>query len=213
VKPRGAILLACLAPAVFAQRDFLAAGEVDQVRLVQEPNLRVKLYLQFARQRLELIQELVSKEKPGRSTMIHDNLEDYTKIIEAIDIVADDALKRRIPIDEGMAAVLEAEKDFLERLGRIEQAAPQDLARYRFALTTAIETTQDSLEVSRQDIKERAAEVLAKDKEDRKRLQELMTPQAAEERKAAEKKAAATEGKRKAPTLRRKGEVVKKQLY
>ncbi len=109
-----AILLA--GAALAQQRDFLTADEIDQVREVQEPNARLTLYVQFARQRMSMLNQLLSKEKPGRSALIHDVLEDYTHIIESIDTVADDALKRKVALDEGMKLVTAAEKDMLETL-------------------------------------------------------------------------------------------------
>src|ERR1700722_4784261 len=123
----------------FAQeRDFLTADEVDQLRDIQEPNARLKLYVLFARERLALLQQFLEKEKPGRSALIHDTIEDYTHIIEAIDTVADDALVHKAQLDVGMKEVATAEAEMLTKLQKIEDSAPKDLARYEFALKNAI---------------------------------------------------------------------------
>jgi hypothetical protein len=199
-----AISLALALPLAGQRRDFLTADEVDQVRLAQEPNQRLMLYAQFARQRVELLRQLAAQEKAGRSVTIHDTLEDYTKIIEAIDTVTDDSLRRKLPLDLGIDAVVKAEKEMVEVLKKIEGAAPKDLARYEFVLKEAIEATEDSLELAAKDLKERSAAVSERDTRDRKEREAIMQPKDLEEKRAAEKKEA--DGKRKAPTLRRKGE-------
>ena len=193
-------------------RDFLTADEVDQVRLTApDPNARLTLYSTLARLRLDMLKQALSKEKPGRSGFVHQTLEDYTKIIEAIDTVADDALKRGTTITEGISAVVEAERRMVVELKAIEESDPSDLERYKFALSTAIETTQDSLELSEQDLAERKKDVVHREAEDRKKLQEMMTPAEVKERSKTEQKQAVTETKtqRKAPTLRKKGEAPK----
>jgi hypothetical protein len=205
------LIVGCSLPA-FAQRDFLTADEADQVRLAQDPNDRLKLYALFAKQRLAVVQHLLEIEKAGRASLIHDSLEDYNNIIDAIDVVADDALERKLDIDAGMKAVADAEKEMLQILDKLAQSQPADLARYKFVLDQAVETTRDSLDAAQDDLQKRSEEVAAKQEREKKQIETMMQPKDLEEKKATEKKAA-EEGKPKPkpPTLLKKGETIKKK--
>ena len=187
-------------------RDFLTSDEADQVREAQEPNARLKLYVAFAQQRIELIKQLVATEKPGRTMLIHDTLEDYTHIIEAIDTVADDALKRKVDITLGMKAVADSEKQMLAELQKLNEKQGKDFARYEFAMQQAIETTQDSSQLSAEDMTQRAGEVAEREKRDKAERESMTSKKEVQDEKAADKKAEGT--KRKVPTLRRPGEKV-----
>lgn len=185
-------------------RDFLTPNEVDQIRETQEPNERLELYLHFAKQRMDLVEHYLANEKPGRSIFVHNALSDYSQIIEAIDSVSDDALRHKLTIDKGLAAVADDEKDFLAELNKIESSNPKDLDRYKFVLDDAIEATSDSRDLATGDTAKRSAELASSDAKDQKTRESMMS----DKERADKKKAAAEdeEQKKKAPSLYRPGE-------
>jgi hypothetical protein len=185
-------------------RDFLTPNEVDQIREAQDPNDRLLLYVHFAKQRIDLIEQYLSKEKAGRSVFIHNNLEDYNRIIEAMDSVSDDALRRNKPIDKGMTAVLDSEKEFLDKLNKIQDSPPKDLDRFKFLLTEAIDTTSDSRELSLEDASKRSTDLAAQDAKEKKERESMMPSKEVKERN----KTTQTEDdrKKKVPSLYKPGE-------
>ena len=204
------ILMAGAPAAAQLERDFLTEDEVDQIREAQEPNERLVCYLKFARLRLELVKQTMAVEKPGRSKLIHKNLEDYTKIIEAMDSVIDDGLARKIDLSKGVGAAAEQEKGFLATIQELSVKPAKDRYLFEYALKDALETTQDSLEESQHDLRSRAQRVIEEDRREKKKIESLSTP-AEQERRKEEAKQAEDKAKKtpKAPTLRRKGEVPK----
>jgi len=193
------------------QRDFLTVDESDQIREAQDPNERLRLYIHFARQRLSQVDHWLAKEKPGRSILIHDALDDYSNIVDAIDTVADDALQRHVDVKVGLAAVATAESEMLPSLQKIQDSQPKDIARYDFVLRQSIDGTNDSLDLARQDPAVRAAAIAAKQAKEKKELEASMTPTEREEKRAEEAKAERDKEKKKAPTLLRPGEKAKDQ--
>jgi len=209
---RFAAAVMLFAAALFAQeRDFLTADEVDQVREAQDPNDRLVLYSRFAQERLGMLEQFVAKEKAGRAAIIHDTLEDYSRIIDAIDTVSDDALKRKIDISKGTAVVAAAEKEMLARLQKIQDSQPKDMARYEFVLKNAIDATQDSADLSAEDLRVRATDVAAKDAKEQSEMDALKSKNEVAAQKAADTKADGgdpNKPKRKAPTLLKPGETL-----
>ncbi|HUA85747.1 MAG TPA: hypothetical protein VMB85_17930 [Bryobacteraceae bacterium] len=202
-------LLGVLPLAAQANRDYLSSDEADQVRMAQDPNDRMKLYLHFAKQRLDQVSQLLEKDKAGRSALIHDLLDDYGNIIDAIDTVSDDALQRRLNIDKGTAAVAGAEPELLAKLKKITDSQPKDLSRYQFVLEQAVETTQDSYDLSKTSMSQRVAAVKAEENKENAERAAEMTPA---EKKSAQAQAdqAAINPARKPPTLLRPGETLDK---
>lgn len=198
-------------PLASPQHDFLTGDEVDKIRDAQEPNLRLKLYSQFARERVDLVKSLIDKDKTGRSALIHDTLDEYCKILDAIDTVADDALARKLDVKAGLDAVASEENEMLPYLQKVQDSHPRDLERYDFLLKQAIDATSDSLDAAKEDLGQRTQEVEAREQKEKQERLDAMSPveregKVADDKKAAEKKAVEEEQKKKAPTLYRPGE-------
>ena len=206
--PRAAVLVCSTVAICLAQedRDFLTPDEVVQVREAQDPSERLALYVRLAKQRMDLVENYLAKEKAGRSIFIHNTLEDYSHIIEAIDTVSDDALRRHRDIDKALLVVLNAEKEFLDKLNKIQEANPKDLERYKFVLTEAIDTTSDSREMNMQDSKQRAGELAATDQKEKKERDAMMPSKEVKDRKKDAEAQNPDEQKKKIPSLYRPGE-------
>lgn len=216
---RAAILGACVVsfcgaffgPGLFqaagqSKHDFLTADEANQVRNMQDPSERLTLYLHFAKQRLDQVSQLLAKDKAGRSALIHDLLEDYTKIIDAMSTVSDDAVRHHWDITKGNASVAHEIPAMLEQLQKIQDAGPKDIARYDFALKEAIDATADTQDASHETAQDRTADIAAQEKAKKAEQRANMTPEErAAAQKADDKKA---EEKKKAPTLLRPGEAL-----
>jgi hypothetical protein len=112
-----------------------------------------------------------------------------------------------------LAAVATVEKEMLPILKRIQESHPKDIDRYDFALSQAIETTSDSLDLALEDLGKRGKEVEAREAKEREAVQAQISPVEREgkeaeaaKKKAAEEKADDGTAKRKPPTLYRPGE-------
>ncbi|MCU1327143.1 MAG: hypothetical protein JWN34_2513 [Bryobacterales bacterium] len=195
---------------VLAQKEFLTSDEIERVREAQDPNLRLKTYLAFARLRMDQLKQVTEKERKGRSIQVRDILDQYTSILDAIDTVSDDALKRKVDIAEGADAVVGAERSFLGTLKKIQTSRPSDLDMYEISLKEAIAITEDSLGTAEQDLTRRQTTLLDKAEDEKIRIKEATSSAVAKEQ---EKENAKTEGpknpdgtRRKPPTLYKPGE-------
>jgi hypothetical protein len=205
-----AILLIAASTAVCAERDFLTTDEIEKIREAQEPAARLKLYVLFARQRMDQFQQLIKKDKKGRSLEARELLEDYANIIDAMDSVTDDALKRHVPVKEGLDAVASAAKRFLSQVQKVEETPPADLQLYDVAFKEAMAATSDSIDLVQGDTDSRAAELAEKESKEKKESRSILAAEDGKGKPDAEVAATAPaddgKPKRKPPTLMRPGE-------
>ena len=194
-------------------RDFLTDHEADLIRENQEPEHRIGQYLHFTRLRIELVRQALLREDAGRSKLIHRNLEEYGRIVEAIDFVIDDAAADQVDLSDTLKTLAEREKEFLAALERIRENPADDHWTYEFVLEDAIEITRDSMELTLEDLGDRGRRILEADAREKKRQRALMTPERRKEAEKVEKKVQAEEQeqKSKSPTLLKPGETLEKK--
>ena len=92
-------------------------------------------------------------------------------------------MKRKVDITVGMEFVAKAERDMAAALKKIHESNPKHLARYEFVLTSAIETTSDSIELSEMDIKDRSKNVQEASSKQKKEREALMSTKELEMKK------------------------------
>lgn len=152
----GALTLLLLSPEL-AQRgsDSLTGPEIDQLRdTAVEPDLRLKLYIKFARARLASLDEARADPKTtDRSQQTHDRLQEFLDIYDEMNENIDTYVGRRSDLRKVLKAVIEADTEFQAKLRALRDAstaAKQEAAQYEFLLSTALETLDSSAQDHRQ---------------------------------------------------------------
>jgi predicted nucleic acid-binding Zn-ribbon protein len=140
-----------------AQRhhDPLTPLEIDQLRdQAQEPELRLKLYVTFARTRLDAIDKARSDAKTvARGQVTHDRLQDFLDVYDELNDNIETFVDRRADLRKPLKAVLEADNEFQAKLRALKQAAtatPEEIRQYDFLLATALDTLDSSAQDHRQ---------------------------------------------------------------
>ena len=148
------LLLIGLATFAFAQRrsDPLTQPEIDQLRnTAVEPELRMKLYVEFARARLVSLEQMRSDPKvKDRAHQSHNLLEDFVAVYDELNDNLDNFENRRDDLRKALKAVIEGDTEFQAKLRALKddpRTTKAEAAEYQFVLSNAIETvdtnTQD----------------------------------------------------------------------
>src|SRR5256885_10130471 len=147
----GVCLLALTAVA-FAQRrrDPLTQEEIGQVRDASwEPQQRLKLYVQFARDRLVKLEEMRNNPKTkDRARQTHDMLDDFLLIYDELNDNLDTYVDRKDDIRKPLKIVIDADTEFQAKLLALRDAAgvaPEEGKQYEFVLTSALDTVDSSV--------------------------------------------------------------------
>ncbi len=161
---RGALCLSFLLtlfPPIRAQqrRDPLNQLEIDQLRdAMLDPDERLKLYVQFSRDRVAKLEQMRSDPKTTeRGLRTHDMLQDFLTIYDELNDNVDMYVGRKNDIRKPMKLVIQADTEFQARLRAIKDSAnanPAEAKQYEFVLTDAIDTLDSSADDHRKTLTE-----------------------------------------------------------
>jgi ABC-type transporter Mla subunit MlaD len=114
-----AVLLCALFPAARAEHhDPLTEPEIEKVRdAAQEPEQRLKLYVEFARARLEHLQQVHADSKAtDREAQTRDALQDFLDVYDELNTNVDTFADRGDDLRKAIKPVIEADTEFGARL-------------------------------------------------------------------------------------------------
>lgn len=145
------LLMATALPCAAQQhrRDPLTDLEIDQLRdAAQEPEARLKLYIAFARARLEKLQQIRSDPKiTDKDQQIRAALQDFTQIYDELDENVDTFADRGDDLRKAVKPVIEADTEFGSRLRAFKlslESSRDEAEKYDFLLGTAMEAVDSA---------------------------------------------------------------------
>ncbi|MGO9404080.1 MAG: hypothetical protein ACLPVW_11485 [Terriglobales bacterium] len=139
------------------RRDPLNPLEIDQLRdAMLDPDQRLKLYVQFSRDRMTKLEQMRSDPKTtDRARQTHDMLEDFLAVYDELNDNIDMYVGRKDDIRKPLKIVIEADTEFQARLRAIKNAANTSTAeasQYEFMLTDALDTVDSSADDHRKTV-------------------------------------------------------------
>ncbi len=141
------------------RRDPLNPEEVNQLRdAMVEPDQRLKLYVKFARDRMNKLEQMRTDPKTtDRARQTHDMLADFLSVYDELNDNVDMYVGRKDDIRKPLKLVIEADIEFQSKLRALKDAANADATeakQYEFLLSNAIETVDSSADDHRSTITE-----------------------------------------------------------
>ncbi len=154
---RIAFRVACCALLLFTgaaaagRHEVLTDPEIDKLRdTAMEPDLRLKLYIEFARARLDALEKVRSDPKvTDRGQETHDRLQDFLDIYDELDENIDNFADRKADIRKVLKLIIEADTEFQSKLRALKDssdAAKDEVKGYEFVLSDALDAVDSGVE-------------------------------------------------------------------
>src|SRR5436190_22824825 len=125
-------------------RDPLNDQEIDKIRdAAQDPEVRLKLYIEFARARLEKLAQMQADTKtPNEDESIRDALQDFLDVYDELGTNVDTYADRGDDLRKALKPVIEADTEFGSKLRAFKSSlgsTPESSKDFNFLLGSALE--------------------------------------------------------------------------
>jgi len=129
------------------KKDYLSDLEADKIRDADTPNERVKLFLNFAADRLKKFRYELSRTLPEsrRNETLNGLLNSYTGCVDDAADVITLAVEKQQEIRAGVKDMEARAKEYLSELQEIESKGGKESPSYKVTLDDAIEATEDAI--------------------------------------------------------------------
>jgi len=121
-----------------------------------DPDQRLKLYVQFSRDRMTKLEQMRSDPKTiDRARQTHDMLEDFLAVYDELNDNIDMYVGRKDDIRKPLKIVIEADTEFQAKLRAIKNSAnisAAEASEYEFLLTDALDTVDSSADDHRKTV-------------------------------------------------------------
>jgi len=147
----GPLLLIAAAALAQHHRDPFTQSEVDEIRDTSwQPQLRLSLYVKFAKARLVAMEQMRSDPKTtDKPRQTHDKLDEFLLIYDELNDNIETYVDRKDDIRKPLKAIIEADVDFKGRLRTLKEMADvpaAEVSQYEFSLTNSPDTVTTSLQ-------------------------------------------------------------------
>jgi len=140
-------ILLCVASAnaQTVKKDYLSDYEADKIRDAETPNERIKLFVQFADERLKKFQyELDHPSASRHAEMLNYLMNSYIGCVDDASDLIQEGIEKQQNVRAGVDLIANKAKEFLETLKKISADA-KEIEIYKLNLDDAIEGTQDAI--------------------------------------------------------------------
>jgi hypothetical protein len=142
------VLIAVASGAEQHHRDPLNAREVDQLRdAAQDPETRLKLYVEFARARLAKLEQVRADQKlADRTEQTRAALQDFVDVYDELSLNVDTYADRGADLRKALRPVIEGDTEFGAKLRAFKASlasSREEVENYEFLVASALEAVDE----------------------------------------------------------------------